>query len=276
MLNAIRPLLRASHLQPTLAVTSITTALAVSVGRGAGALWVMFAVLTGQLSVGWSNDYLDRKRDAVSKRDDKPIVAGQVNPSLVGVCAVAALIACVPLSMIFGWRAGLVHLTAVSMAWLYNIKLKATVASAIPYFVAFGLLPAFVTLGLAEHRWPRPWAMVAASLMGLGAHFVNVLPDLDADRATGVNGLPHRLGYPASLALGALFITASTIVIAIFAFDSTSRFRFALLVVAVGNAIAIGITGLSGRQRTAWTLTLIMAGLNVVALLANGSSIVNR
>ncbi|MEO5975321.1 MAG: UbiA family prenyltransferase [Ilumatobacteraceae bacterium] len=268
--------MRASHFQPTIAVTAITTALAISVGRGASAMWVWLAVLAGQLSVGWSNDYLDRNRDAISKRIDKPIVAGQVKQTLVGVCAVAALIACVPLSLISGWRAGAVHLAAVTMAWLYNFKLKSTPVSAIPYLVAFALLPAFVTLGLAEHNWPQPWAMVAASLMGLGAHFVNVLPDLDADRATGVNGLPHRLGFLTSLGLGALFITGSTIVIAVFAFDSTSQFRSALLVVAAGNAIAIGITGLSGRHRAAWTLTLGMAGLNVICLLANGASIVNR
>ena len=56
----MRGLLRACHLQPTLAVTAISTALALSVGRGVGALAVLFAVLAGQLSVGWSNDYLDR------------------------------------------------------------------------------------------------------------------------------------------------------------------------------------------------------------------------
>ncbi len=270
------PLLRASHLQPTIAVTAMTTALAVSIGRGTGAIVVMFAVLTGQLSVGWSNDYLDRKRDASAKRDDKPIVAGQVSPSLVGVCAILALVACVPLSMLSGWRAAVVHLAAVAMAWLYNIKLKSTMASAVPYVVAFGLLPAFVTLGLADHLWPRPWAMVAASLIGAGAHFVNVLPDLEADRATGVNGLPHRLGFVASLVLGTFLITASTVVIATAAIDSTSRLRIALLVVAVGNAIAIGITGLAGKHRTAWTLMLILVGLNVVVLLANGVSIVNH
>ncbi len=270
------PLFRAGHLQPTIAVTAITTALAVSVGRGAGAMWVMLAVLSGQLSVGWSNDYLDRVRDAESKRIDKPIVAGQVNQSLVGICAAAALIACVPLSLISGWRAGGVHLVAVSMAWLYNFKLKSTLASAVPYVVAFGLLPAFVTLGLAEHSWPRPWGMIAAALMGLGAHFVNVLPDLEADRATGVYGLPHRLGFLAALVLGALFITASTVVIALVALDSTSQFRVALLVVALASAIAIGITGFSGNHRAAWTLTLGVAGLNVLALLANGASVVNR
>ena len=39
-------------------------------------------------------------------------------------------------------------------------------------------------------RWP---ITVAAALIGLGAHFANVLPDLAGDRATGVVGLPQRV-----------------------------------------------------------------------------------
>lgn len=245
-------------------------------GRGAGAWWVMLAVLSGQLSVGWSNDYLDRERDARSNRIDKPIVAQQITASLVGSCAVVALIICIPLSMFSGWRAGVVHLVAVSMAWIYNIKLKSTIVSALPYLVAFGLLPAFVTLGLGDHPWPQLWAMVAASLLGLGAHFVNVLPDFEADLTTGVIGLPHRLGFLKSLVLGAIFIAMSTGVIALFAIESASRFRGALLVVAISSAIAIFITGLSGRLRAAWTVTLCLAGLSVTALIVNGSSIVSK
>ena len=40
--------------------------------------------------------------------------------------------------------------------------------------------------------------MGAAAALGSAAHFVNVLPDLADDAATGVHGLPHRLGPLAS------------------------------------------------------------------------------
>lgn len=275
LLGNFVPLVRASHIQPTLAVTAITTALAVSVGRGAGSVWVLLAVLSGQLSVGWSNDYLDRARDARSHRIDKPIVAQQVGASLVGACALVAVVICIPLSMFSGWRAGTVHLVAVSLAWVYNIKLKSTSASVVPYLFAFGLLPAFVTLGLAGHPWPHPWAMIAATFLGIGAHFVNVLPDLDADRATGVYGMPHRLGFMTSLVLGALFIAASTAVIAMSASGSTNGFRISLLSLAIVGAVVICVAGLSRHHRAAWTLTLCLAGASVIALIVNGSSIVN-
>ena len=60
------PLLRAAHVQPMLAVTALVTALAVSAGRSFGAGWVCLAILSGQLFIGWSNDWLDRDRDVLA------------------------------------------------------------------------------------------------------------------------------------------------------------------------------------------------------------------
>lgn len=177
--------------------------------------------------------------------------------------------------MISGWRAGTVHLLAVALAWLYNIKLKSTLASVIPYLISFGLLPAFVTLGLNGHPWPRLWAMTSAALLGAGAHFVNALPDLETDRASGVFGLPHRLGFMLSLVLGAFLVAASTVVIALSVTMSTGRFRFSLVALAVVGVIGVCAAGLSRRQRTAWPLTLCLAGISVIALIANGSSLVS-
>src|ERR1019366_4440072 len=90
----------------------------------------------------------------------------------VMVTALAALTAAVPLSFASGWRAGLVHLTAVLLAWAYNARLKATAASFVPYAVAFPLLVAFVTLGGPAASWPPWWALAAAALLGCSAHLV--------------------------------------------------------------------------------------------------------
>lgn len=258
-----------------MAVTAITTALALSAGRGTGAVWVLLAVASGQFSVGWSNDYLDRERDARAQRSDKPIVARQVNAHLVGVCAVVALIICIPLSMFSGWRAGTIHLIAVALAWLYNIWLKSTIFSAVPYALAFGLLPVFVALGLEGHPLPRRWAIIAASLLGIGAHFINTLPDLEVDRANGVYGMPHRFSSTATLVLGALLIATSTVVIAMATIESTNRGRIALVLLAIGGAVAVCVAGIAGRHRAAWTLTIFSAGVSVSAFIANGGAFVN-
>ena len=60
--------------------------------------------------------------------------------------------------------------------------------------MAFGSLPAVVSLALPEHRLPPAWMVAAGALLGVGAHLLNALPDLADDLETGVRGLPHRLG----------------------------------------------------------------------------------
>src|SRR5882757_5356209 len=104
-------LLRASHPEPTAMVTALAVALAVSTGRsGTGVLSVGAAVLAGQLSVGWHNDWLDALRDSAAGRLDKPVAAGDISRRTVGRCALIALAAAVPLSFASGWRAALAHL----------------------------------------------------------------------------------------------------------------------------------------------------------------------
>ncbi|MFC4587522.1 UbiA family prenyltransferase [Sphaerisporangium corydalis] len=207
-------LIRACHPGPTVVVTAAGCALAAGVGRGAaGTVLVGAAVLSGQLSIGWSNDWIDRARDRAIGRADKPLSADAVEPRTVGTAALAALALCVPLSLASGVLAGLAHLAAVACGWLYNVRLKSTVASPLPFAVAFGLLPAFVTLGLLGRPWPAWWALAAGALLGMGAHFANVLPDLPDDLALGVRGLPQRLG-PVGARIGAagLLVSASIVI----------------------------------------------------------------
>ena len=263
-------LIRACHFQPTLAVTVFVVALSVAAGRGWGAVSGGLAVLSGQMTVGWSNDYLDRERDRVAGRVDKPLAAHEISPSLVRSCAFGAAIACIPLSFLSGWRAAAVHLIAVAVALVYNAWLKATVFSVLPYLIAFGLLPAFVSLGATTHRWPPGWIMIAAAMLGGGAHFVNTLPDLQADAASGMRGLPHRLGATGSLRIGvALFGLAAALVAA-----NADRLGSLGVALVVANALAvIGVFGAAaiGQERTAWTLTLLAAAFTVVLYLARAA-----
>ncbi len=261
-------LLRASHLQPAVAVTAMTTALAVSAGRGAGAVWVAAALLSGQLYVGWSNDWLDRDRDTAAGRTDKPIAAGEVTAAAVGRAALVTLALCVPLSFANGLLAGAVHLGAVASAGAYNAVLKRTVASPLPFALSFGSLPYFVTYGLPGHPAPPWWAPVAAALLGVGAHFVNTLPDQVDDVRLGVIGLPQRIGRTPSLVTGAVALVAAG---ALLATAPPGRSPVALVVAQVAAVAGVVATAATGRERAAWTLTLTAALLAVALLLAQGS-----
>jgi 4-hydroxybenzoate polyprenyltransferase len=256
-------LLRACHPEPTVAVTGVTGAFALAAGRGAGTLWVVSAVLAGQLSVGWSNDVIDGRRDAAAGRTDKPIASGTVPARLVAVAAAAALVAAVPLSFASGWRAGPAHLLGVAAAWGYNLGLKATVLSPVPYAVAFGALPAFVLLGLPDPRWPPVWMVAAGALLGLGAHFANVVPDLDDDIRQGVVGLPHRLGERACVLVAAALLLAASAVLA-FGPDTD-------LVGVLAFTIATGLLA-SGMvmRRSLFRVALAVAVVDVVLLIVRG------
>jgi 4-hydroxybenzoate polyprenyltransferase len=253
-----------------LGVTTLTTALSLVSGRGGGAVWVALAVLCGQLSVGWCNDYVDSSRDAAAGRRDKPIVTGDISARAVGVAAVTSLALVVPLSLLSGWRAALVHAGAVAAAWLYNVWLKSTWASPVAYALAFGSLPAFVTLGLPDAPMPPAWAVLAGALLGTGAHFLNALPDLDDDRATGVRGLPHRVGATGSALLGPALMAAAAVVLAVAPPGSPAAVVPVLLVAALLADVAALVTARLGLRRVSWPLTILGAVLTVALLLAQG------
>jgi heme o synthase len=205
-------LLRSSHPEPGGAVTLAMTLLAVGVGhRGWAVVGVAAAVGATQLAVGWVNDWLDADRDRASGRGDKPVAVGAVSQRTVGIAGLVASVVIPFLGLPFGWKAAVCITLVGIFALLYDWPLKSTSWSVLPYLVAFGLLPAFVVLALPGHPWPPVWLVAAGSLLGGGAHFANVLPDLADDAATGVRGLPHRIGATGSTIAAALLLLAATL-----------------------------------------------------------------
>jgi len=255
--NWVLGLVRACHFQPTLAVVALTTGLAALSGRGAaGCVAVALAVLAGQLSTGWSNDWFDAVRDRSVGRTDKPIVAGTVSVGTVRRAACLALVAAVPLSLLSGWRAAVVHLVALASAWAYNLGVKATVLSPVPYAVSFGLLPAFVTLGLPGHPWPRPALMVATGLLGVGAHFINTLADREDDARSGIVGLPQRMSAQGALLAGVGLMVACALTIWLLG-GSARVAQTVLLAASLGAAAMVVVTTRRDRPRAAWSWTLV-------------------
>ncbi|MDF9874701.1 UbiA family prenyltransferase [Cellulosimicrobium cellulans] len=264
----VRGLVVASHFPPTVMVTAF--ALALSAGIGAGArttTLVALAVLVGQLSVGWSNDWLDARRDLAVGRADKPVVTGLVTPAALRAAALAALAACVVLSLATGVVPGLVHVVAVASAWSYNALLKATWWSWAPYALSFGLLAVFVVLAAPGDGRPAPWAVGAAALLGVGAHVANTLPDLEDDAATGVRGLPHRLGRRASSVLAPVLLGVASVLVVLAPPGAPDAARGALGGAAVGLAVAAGVVGVvRPRSRAPFALSMAVAGVCVVLL----------
>jgi 4-hydroxybenzoate polyprenyltransferase len=267
-------LLGACHPEPAALVTILTTLLALAAGAGLHALWIAAAVAAGQLGVGWSNDYLDREFDRAAGRRDKPLAATAVGartaltPQLVRAAALVALVAAVPLSLAVSAGFAAAHLLAVGCALAYNAGLKARPVSVLPYTVAFALLPVAVALGLPSPHWPPAWAVAAAALAGSGGHFTQALPDIPADRALGVRGLPQLVGQRASALAAASLLLAANLTIALAAETPVLAVAHAGLAAALGAGIVAAT--LTGRARLAFRLTLASAAAAVLAFVAGG------
>lgn len=254
-------LLGAAHPGPALAVTVVAGVLAVAEeAPPARVALVVLAVLAGQLSIGWSNDLVDRDRDRSVGRSDKPLAVGTVDVAAVRLACATAVVATVVLSLACGWAAGIVHLACVACAWAYNLGLKATVWSWLPYALAFGGLPVFVALAAgADPVW---WTAVAGALLGVGAHLVNALPDLADDEATGVRGLPHRLGAARTRVAAVAVLLAATVVLALNAPALGEVARWVPVVVAA----ALSVVALRGEGRTPFRAVVTLALVDVAVL----------
>jgi 4-hydroxybenzoate polyprenyltransferase len=193
-LKRVQALIITSHPVPSLVITALATLLAVQAApHGIGPALTGPALLAGQLSIGWSNDACDAARDAAAGRTDKPLARGDISAAAVWTAAGTAAGAGLVMALVIGPVTGGLYALVVAPGWAYNLGLKSSLASGVMYLLGFGPLPAYAASTLPGHPAPRWPVTVAAGLLGLGAHFANVLPDLAADKATGVGGLPQRV-----------------------------------------------------------------------------------
>ncbi len=266
--------MKAAHPGPSLVVTVIGTTLAATAGQSfVGCILVAAALLTGQLSIGWCNDYVDRERDVATGRPDKPVAVGAVGVRTVGIACLAALGACVPLSFAVGPTFGVVHLVAVGGGWAYDLGMKRGLGSFLPYALSFGLLPSIATLSLDPPLWSPWWGTAAGACLGVAAHLANALPDLADDRATGVHGLPQRLGETASRGVAAGALAAGALLLA---FAPPGPPGSAGLVGLVVTALLlVGAFGLRWpvASRAPFALTVAAALAVVGMLIARGTAL---
>jgi 4-hydroxybenzoate polyprenyltransferase len=269
----LRGLAGACHPAPTVAVTTVSALLATGVGLSVGrVVLATAAVLTGQLSIGWSNDRIDAARDRSTGRSDKPVANRQVPPAMVATAAAAALLVTIVLSALLGLFAAGAALTLVASGWAYNLGLKTTVFSGVPYLIGFGALPAVPFLALPGHPWPPWWAPVTGALLGFGAHFANVLPDLRADQATGVRGLPQRVCARTGVIVMAVALAAASVVLGFG--PASASMAYSLFASGAGLIIA-GTAAIAAIRNpespAAFRITLLIAVLDVGLLLASAA-----
>ncbi|MET0989013.1 MAG: UbiA family prenyltransferase [Glaciihabitans sp.] len=277
MLSTVSALARSTHPGPTVAVTAITVLLGFGVGLGPVALLLLgLSMLANQVSVGLSNDWIDAERDKAVGRRDKPVALGEVTVAIVRAVAWASAAASVLLMLPLGVPAALAQAVFIASAWGYNAVLKGTAASVVPYIVSFGLLPVIVTLSLPDPSGAAWWAIAAGALLGVAAHFTNVLPDLEDDRRTGVRGLPHRLGRRVSGLVTFIALATATVLVVTGAMVTPPVLGWVGLLLGLAVTVLGGVLVVS-RPPTRLLFQLIIAGalINVALLALSGEAVIS-
>ena len=206
-------LLKACHLGPTLTVTITSFLLATNLWWEGPAYIIAFGVFLGQLLVGFTNDLTDYQDDLKHNRLNKPLVSGRITEKQLrtAIKIVAPFAVVVNIFGPLGIKGGLIYLFGVGMGISYNLYFKSTLLSPLPYAIAFAALVACIVV--ATDRNPPLWLMGAASLLGVAAHFANVLKDLDQDLTSGIKGLPQRLGKKYSRIIVSLLLISTTLLL---------------------------------------------------------------
>ena len=214
-MRKVRGLLKASHFIPSLIVSSIAFAFGVNYWWEGPAYVIAFTVFTGQLVVGWSNDLYDFADDQKHQRLNKPLVSGVVTEKYLR----SWLIFMVPFSFVvnilgpLGFKGGLLYWLGIGCGVAYNFYFKFTFLSPLPFAVAFAILPSCIAI--SKDVTPPLWMWLGGALLGSAAHFVNVLKDLDQDRASEIKGLPQIVGKKASITIAAVLGVIALVVLVI-------------------------------------------------------------
>ena len=233
------------------------------------ALRLAVAMLAIQSAIGAANDLVDAPADR-SVKPGKPIAAGLVAPAaaravaLVGLAAGFLLAASVSASALGLAAAG----SAAGLA--YDLRLKGTPASWLPFAIGIPLLPLFAWVG-ATGSAPTPVLILAGLAVPAGAAIAvaNALPDLERDTAAGVASAATARGrVRAGHGVAALQALVGASALTSFAVLASGRGAIPPAAVAglVGSCLALGggvvlsrRPSIAARQR-GWEVQALASG----------------
>jgi 4-hydroxybenzoate polyprenyltransferase len=194
-----------------------------------------------QFGIGATNDLVDAPRDAGHK-PGKPIPAGLVDRRSALVVAISAFAMGLVLSILSGPAMVALAAVVIGIGLAYDLRLKGTPWSWLPFAVGIPILPVFGWLGAAG-ALPPAFAFLVPVALAAGAALAvaNALADVERDRAAGVASIATALGPGRAWAIGAALVVA-------------------ILAVALGSAAALRAspTGLVLVAAASW---LPLAGL---------------
>lgn len=244
--------LRVTHPVPSLAYVvavglfAVLAALAAHRNLDLGNLVrVLLAMGGAQAAIGATNDLFDLPLDRHS-RPEKPLVRGLITPDDALVVAALGSAALLLLVTPLGLTALVLALLVEGLGLAYDFGLKQTPWSGLLFAVYFPLIPllAWAVFG----RWQPflPWLLPVGAALGVAMNVANSLPDLEADLAQNLRGLPHVLGLRRGLLV--TWLTPPAVMALLWLLDLTRAVPARPVGVGIASALVVGTTA------TAWLL----------------------
>jgi 4-hydroxybenzoate polyprenyltransferase len=246
----------------------VTASVAAIAGAGPAVVAILAAaMLLLQMGIGAANDWADAPADGTAQ-PGKPIPSDLVRRAIAARIALGAAASGLVLAALAGPASLAVAAAGLSVGLAYDLRLKGTRWSWVPYAVGIPLLPVFAWVG-ATGSLPAPFAVLVpiAMLAGAALAVANALADLERDRRSGTETVATSLGLDRARRIGAalqgLAVAAALGSAVAFGGDAA----WVGLAVA-GSAIvlaglAIGWSGRPAVRRRAWEGQAV--GVGVVA-----------
>lgn len=171
---------------------------------------LLLGMLGGQLAVGALNEWCDREADAITQ-PSKPIPAGLVPASHALAITAGGIVLMLGAGALLGPVELLVLVVANGCGLVYDLGVKRTPFSWLPYLVALPLVPIWAWLVMDQFQPRLLWLYPIGAMFIVAIHLAQVLPDIAGDRSQGERGLAVVLGErwtPVTLWSAALGTTA--------------------------------------------------------------------
>jgi len=266
-------LLRLAHPLPTMLNAVAAAALATVAGAGASAAALAALTMLGvHTCVGASNDYLDRHRD--SGRHEKPIASGELRPHAGLLLAALGLAVGLAAAAQVSLPTLALAVCGACIGVLYNVWLKRTALSWLPFALGVSIIPAFAWSTVGREIPAPVLALSLAALPGGAALALqNSLADRALDLQSGMRSAAVRLGERTAFGLLVLLHLVTLTALLVVAPRNTPPALLAVAALLLAAGVACSATRSRWTRQRGWEISaaaLAVAALSVTLATAEG------
>ena len=239
--------------------------------------WIAGIMLLVQFSISSLNDWADADLDRRAGRR-RPIPLGLVSPSAALQVAVACAVGAFFLSALSGLGSLALLLVGIGVAcgWAYDLRLKPTPLSFLPFAIAFPLMPFWIGLIAGRPAGALLVLFLGGAPLATAIHLADSIPDRDRDRMAGLTTLAVALGRPtAEFASVGLLLIGTLVSIVLFLRHASPPIE-GLSLVAIAASVLVLVVGMRGSADR-WSpavgkwAVIAVAGLAAVPLVVVAS-----